>query len=146
MKTTTKINRGTQQVLTERKSASGLTLVESVVSLLIFFIALAGIVPIFLNYTISSINNEKRTAGIAVSQQVLDEIRQSNITLLPAADGTEVTEMKANVSHLNKNYTPRVTYCQDASYCDANSRHIKIEVLHNGQSVYEAETVFTEFQ
>lgn len=146
MKTTTKINYGTQQVLEERKSESGLTLVESVVSLLIFFVALAGIVPIFLNYTISSINNQRRTAGIAVSQQVLDEIRQSDIALLPAANGTTTTETKPNVTHLGKDYTPRVTYCQDTSYCDARSRHIKIEVLQNGQSVYEAETVFTKFE
>ncbi len=147
MKTTTTNHsiQVTQQQLAVRKSERGLTLVESVVSLLIFFVALAGIVPIFLNYTISTINNERRTAGIAISQQVLDEIRQSNIAQLPAANGTTTTETKPSVSHLGKDYTPRVTYCQDASYCDATSRHIKIEVLQNGQSVYEAETVFTKF-
>ncbi len=131
-----------QASLVTRQRELGLTLVESVVSLLIFFIALAGIVPIFVNYTVATINNEKRTAGIAVSQQVLDEIRQSDAASLPNSGTQTLTQ----VTHLGKPYIPKVTYCQDASYCDANSRHIKIEVNQDGRSVYEAETVFTKFE
>ena len=145
MNITTKASPSThkfKQSLVHQTSESGLTLVESVVSLLIFFIALAGIVPLFLNYTISTINNEKRTAGIAVSQQVLDELRQSDAASLPQ-NGTQTL---AQVTHLGKQYTPKITYCQDATYCDANSRHIKIEVDQDGRSIYEAETVFTKFE
>lgn len=127
-----------------RSSERGLTLVESVVSLLIFFVALAGIVPIFLNYTISTINNEKRTAAIAVSQQVLDGLRQSDIETLPESG----TVTLANVPYMGKTYTPTVTYCQNQTYCDVEkkSRHIILQVSHNGNPVYEAETVFTKFE
>lgn len=145
MKTTTKASQSTHelaQLLALQNNERGLTLVESVVSLLIFFIALAGIVPLFLNYTISTINNEKRTAGIAVSQQVLDELRQSDAASLPQ-NGTQTL---AQVTHLGKQYTPKITYCQDATYCDTNSRHIKIEVDQDGRAIYEAETVFTKFE
>lgn len=145
MKPTTRMSHSAKiprQQLATRNSERGLTLVESVVSLLIFFVALAGIVPVFLNYTISTINNEKKTAGIAVSQQVLDEIRQSDAASLPS-NGTQTL---AKVTHLGKEYTPKVTYCQNTTYCDANSRHITIEVDQDGTSVYEAETVFTKFE
>lgn len=145
MKTTTTISHSAQTFLKEQNaqnSERGLTLVESVVSLLIFFVALAGIVPLFLNYTISTINNEKRTAGIAVTQQVLDELRQEDASSLPQ-NGTQTL---AQVTHLGKQYTPKVTYCQNSTYCDANSRHIKVEVDQDGSSIYETETVFTKFE
>lgn len=128
---------------TSRSSEQGLTLVESVVSLLIFFVALAGVVPIFLNYTISTINNEKRTAAIAVSQQVLDGLRQVDVATLPDTN-TPIT--LSNVSYMGKTYTPTVTYCQNEQYCDTNSRHILLQVSHNGNQVYQAETVFTKFE
>lgn len=144
--TTPKITRrSTQrfpQLLKHRKSERGLSLVESVVSLLIFNIALAGIVPVFLNSAVATIRNEKRTAGIAVSQQVLDELRQADAAGLPQSG----TQTLAKVTHLGKDYIPKVTYCQNATYCDANSRHIKIEIDQDGKSIYEAETVFTKFE
>lgn len=126
-----------------RSSEQGLTLVESVVSLLIFFVALAGIVPVFLNYTISTINNEKRTAAIAVSQQVLDGLRRVDVATLPDTS-TPIT--LSNVNYMGKTYTPTVTYCQNEQYCDTNSRHILLQVSHNGNQVYQAETVFTKFE
>lgn len=104
--------------------------------------ALAGIVPIFLNYTISSINNEKRTAGIAISQEVLDAIRHEEDFLTLPTSGSEA---QTPITYLNKDYTPVVTYCQNSEYCSEFSRHIKVEVFQNEQSVYEAETVFTKF-
>lgn len=126
------------------KSERGLTLVESVVSLLIFFVALAGIVPIFLNYTISSINNEKRTAAIAISQEVIDSIRhnqEEDFDDLP----TSGSETQASITYLEREYTPVVTYCQNSTYCSDIARHIKVEIFQNEQSIYEAETVFTTF-
>lgn len=130
-------------------SEQGLTLVESVVSLLIFFVALAGIVPIFLNSALATINNEKKTAAVAISGQILDELRQFDTADLPSSNtvtslpsGTSI----ANVSYMGKTYNPTITYCQNTTYCDANSRHIKIQVSHNGQSIYEAETVFTRLE
>ncbi|WP_299486843.1 type II secretion system protein [Acaryochloris sp. IP29b_bin.137] len=141
------INKHNYQINPSRishKSERGLTLVESVVSLLIFFIALAGIVPLFLNYTISSINNEKRTAAIAVSQEVIDSIRhnqEEDFESIP----TTGSETQASITYLDREYTPVVTYCQNSSYCSDIARHIKVEIFQNEQSIYEAETVFTTF-
>lgn len=126
------------------KNESGLTLVESVVSLLIFFVALGGIIPLFLNYTISSINNEKRSAAIAISQEVIDSIRHNqdeDFDDIP----TSGSETQASITYLEREYTPVVSYCQNSAYCSDIARHIKVEIFQNAQSIYEAETVFTTF-
>ncbi|NJK41160.1 MAG: type II secretion system protein [Acaryochloridaceae cyanobacterium SU_2_1] len=120
----------------------GLTLVESVVSLLIFFIAMAGIIPIFLNYSLATINNEKRTAAIALTGQVLDGLRQTDTDTLPSSGTVTMTP----ITYMGKTYTPTITYCQTTTYCDANSRHVKVQIAHNNQSVYETETVFNKFE
>lgn len=128
---------------TSHTDDKGLTLVEALVSLLIFFVAAASIVPVFLNYTISTINNERRTGGIAVAQQVLDGLRQVDTTTLQATG----TDTLADVSYLGKTYTPIVTYCQNAAFCaNPDSRHITLQVFHNGNQIYQAETVFTNLQ
>lgn len=127
-----------------RRGEQGLTLVEAVVSLLIFFVALAGIVPVFLNYTISTINNERRTAAIAVSEQVLDGLRRIDVTTLPDNSSTPVT--LSEIDYMGKTYTPTVTYCQNPEFCGDFSRHITLQVSHNGNEIYQAETVFTQFE
>lgn len=128
---------------TSRTDNKGLTLVEALVSLLIFFVAAASIVPVFLNYTISTINNERRTGGIAVAQQVLDGLRQVDPTTLQATG----SDTLADVSYLGKTYTPIVTYCQNPAFCtNPDSRHITLQVFHNGNEIYQAETVFTNLQ
>lgn len=145
MKTTTSSYLNTallRATYPSRSGDKGLTLVESVVSLLIFFIASAGIVPVFLNYTLSTINNERRTGAIAVSQQVLDGLRQADASTFPVTG----SDTLATVPYMGKTYTPTVTYCQNQTYCDENSRHITLQVSHNGTQVYEAETVFTKFE
>lgn len=131
---------------TSRQREQGLTLVEAVVSMLIFFIALAGIVPVFLNYTISTINNEKRTAAIAVAQQVIDGLRRENITTLSANPNVTSTEVLDDIPYMGKTYTPTVTYCQNTEHCGLNSRHILLQVSHDGNEIYQAETVFTKFE
>ncbi|MGR3273747.1 type IV pilus modification PilV family protein [Acaryochloris marina NIES-2412] len=128
---------------TSHADDKGLTLVEALVSLLIFFVAAASIVPVFLNYTVSTINNERRTGGIAVAQQVLDGLRQLDTTTLQATGSDTLTD----VSYLGKTYTPIVTYCQNPAFCtNPDSRHITLQVFHNGDEIYQAETVFTNLQ
>ncbi|KAI9135009.1 prepilin-type N-terminal cleavage/methylation domain-containing protein [Acaryochloris sp. CCMEE 5410] len=138
-----------------RHREQGLTLVEAVVSILIFFIAIGGIVPISLNYSLAAIRNEQKTGAIAISQQIMDELRQVDASTLPDGNTTETTlptgtsgASLADVSFMGKSYSSQITYCQtsSASYCDANSRHIKIEVFRDGQSIYEVETVYTKFE
>lgn len=158
MKTKSNSNIYTQflgQEQSKNQSEKGLTLVEAVVSILIFFVALGGIVPISLNYSLAAIRNEQKTGAIAISQQILDELRQVDASTLPDGNTTATTlppgtsgESLVHVPFMGKEYSSQITYCQtaSASYCDANSRHIKIEVFRDGQSIYEVETVYTKFE
>jgi|GEM_PF-2676827 len=131
-------------------SEKGLTLVEAVVSILIFFVALGGIVPISLNYSLAAIRNEQRTGAIAISQQILDELRQVDIRTLPSGNTTATTLPSGDPlpdSVMGRDYSPQITYCEtsNTNYCTSDSRHIKIEVLKDGRSIYEVDTVFTHF-
>lgn len=126
----------------------GLTLVETVVSILIFIVALSSIAPLFLSYTVSAFNNKLQTGAIAISQELMDELRQVDTSTLPSS-GTHTqlpsTESIATVSYLGRDYNPRIIYCENTTFCDDNSRHIKVQVAYNGQTIYEAETIYTQF-
>lgn len=126
---------------------TGFTLVEVMVSLLILLAALGGIVPLFLTSKLQVINNEIETGGIAVSQTLIDELRQAPISSLPL-NNTFTTlpggEDISTITYLGKNYSPRIIYCQNNDpICNAETRKIKIEVSFNDRLVHEVETVYT---
>lgn len=154
MKTKSNSNIYTQfldQEQSKNQSEKGLTLVEAVVSMLIFFIALGSIVPISLNYSLAAIRNEQKTGAIAISQQILDEVRQFDIRTLPSGNTTVTTLPSGDPlphSVMGRDYSPQITYCEtaNANYCKPDSRHIKVEVFRDGQSIYEVDTVFTYFE
>ena len=127
----------------------GLTLVETLAAMMVFLVALGGIVPLFMTYTASSIRNEVSTGAIAVSQEIMDELRQADASTLPESGTTTElpsTESIATVTHLGIEYNPTISYCEDHIYCDENSRHIKIRVRQNGEPVYEIENVYTKLE
>jgi type II secretory pathway pseudopilin PulG len=142
---------------------TGITLVETIVSLLIFLAVLAGLVPAYMSYRLQSIKNPVRIGAVAVSQQILDEIRQIKAvdtlpndglvktTTAPSSRNTDLT----NLSAYGKNYSAQVIYCEAAksSYCSLNARYINVKVYQkfsNGSvsnnPVYEVSTVYTKFE
>ena len=149
-----------------RHKAQGITLVETIVSLLIFMAVLAGLVPAYMSYRLQSIKNPVRLGAVSVSQQVLDEIRQvkdvntlpddglAKTTTAPAPRNTDLT----NLTAYGKNYSAQVTYCETvpvdkSSYCSLNARYIAVKVFqkfNNGtvstNPVYEVSTIYTKFE
>jgi prepilin-type N-terminal cleavage/methylation domain-containing protein len=127
----------------------GFTLLETLVAMLVLLAALAGVVPLFMTYRLSIINNEEETGAIYISEQLMDQIRQVDASTMPT--GGSYTALPSGVSieevdHLGKTYNPTITYCQNSTFCDTNSRHILIEVNRNGDEIYEVETVYTKFE
>jgi type II secretory pathway pseudopilin PulG len=144
---------------------NGLTLVETMVSLLIFLAVLAGIVPAYMSYRLQSIKNPVRLGAVSVSQQILDEIRQvrdvnilpndglAKTTTFPSPRNTDLANLKA----YGKNYSAQVIYCETtpidkSGYCNLNSRYIRVLIFqkfNNGSvsdnPVYEVSTVYTKF-
>jgi type II secretory pathway pseudopilin PulG len=145
---------------------TGITLVETIVSLLIFLAVLAGLVPAYMSYRLQSIKNPVRIGAVAVSQQILDEIRQIKAvdtlpndgfvktTTAPSPRNTDLT----NLSAYGKNYSAQVIYCEKtpidkSGYCTFNARYINVKVYQkfsNGSvsnaPVYEVSTVYTKFE
>jgi type II secretory pathway pseudopilin PulG len=147
----------------KRQGETGITLVETMVSLLIFLAVLAGIVPAYMSYRLQSIRNPVRLGAVSVSQQILDEIRQIRdvntlpddglvkTTTAPSLRNTDLT----NLSAYGKNYSAQLIYCEaaKASYCSLNARYIHVLIFQkfsNGtvsdNPVYEVSTVFTKFE
>jgi type II secretory pathway pseudopilin PulG len=149
-----------------QRRETGITLVETMVSLLIFLAVLAGIVPAYMSYRLKSIQNPVRIGAVSVSQQILDEIRQVRdvntlpndglvkITTAPSPRNTDLT----NLAAYNKNYSAQLIYCETvpvdkSNYCSLNARYIHVLIFQrfsNGtvstNPVYEVSTVYTKFE
>ncbi|MCM1981290.1 type IV pilus modification PilV family protein [Lyngbya confervoides] len=133
-----------------RSFRQGFSLVEAMVSLLVLFAVMGGLIPVFMTWRINTVNNTIKTGAIAISQQILDELRQDPNVDAWASSGT-VTVMPsgksiAPISYNSKTYNASITYCATAGYCNARTRHVKLEVSHNAKPIYIIETVFTKFE
>jgi type II secretory pathway pseudopilin PulG len=138
---------------------AGLTLVETIVSLLVFLAVIAGIVPAYLTYRLQALQNPVRTGAVAVSQQVMEELRQITVfDDLPDAGSSNQTPAPKNnaLSNLNaygKTYSATIYYCEKATFCDTNSRYIRVAVFQkfgdgslSSAPVYEVSTIYTKFE
>lgn len=133
----------------------GLSLVEALVGMTIFLIALAFMIPLLANNQINTINREIDTGAISVSQRILDELRQTDVLDLPSSgtlttlpSGTDIS----SITELGKTYSAKIIYCEVVSpattntNCSTNARQIKLQVNYNGQTIYTVETVYTRLQ
>jgi type II secretory pathway pseudopilin PulG len=149
-----------------QRRETGITLVETMVSLLIFLAVLAGIVPAYMTYRLQSIRNPVRIGAVSVSQQILDEIRQVRdvntlpndglvkTTTAPSPRNTDLT----NLTAYGKNYSAQLIYCETvpvdkSNYCSLNARYIHVLIFQrfsNGtvstNPVYQVSTVYTKFE
>jgi prepilin-type N-terminal cleavage/methylation domain-containing protein len=140
------------------KDKQGFTLIETIVGMLIFLIASLAIVPVFFSYKAATIRNDGKVGAIAISQQIMDSLRQMDVRDIPST-GTNVPNLPNGdlISDLNfkgKRYAATITYCENASYCEstatASSRHLNVKVYNYGTTsqppVFQLETVYTRLQ
>jgi type II secretory pathway pseudopilin PulG len=138
---------------------AGLTLIETMVSLLVFLAVMAGVVPAYMTYRLQALKNPVRTGAVAVSQQVMEEIRQIGaVNTLPPSGSFDKTpapkeNLLSNLSAYGKTYSAMIYYCEKPTFCDANSRYIRVAVFQkfgdgslSSAPVYEVSTVFTRFE
>ena len=131
------------------KQDQGFTLMEAMVSLLVLFAIMAGLVPTFMSYRLNTINNDIKTGAIALSQQILDELRQDEnvdtwpdtgtLTTLPS--GTAIDSL----TYSGRSYNAQLTYCSDSARCNDSTRQVTIEISHNDSSIYTIESVYIQF-
>jgi type II secretory pathway pseudopilin PulG len=128
----------------------GLTLVETMVALVIFSAVVGTFLPIFGAYRVSTIKNDVRLAATAVSQQVMDELRQTDIAALPLT-GNELEQMPSGAStsslpYKGKYYRVTITYCNPNNNCNGNTRRIRVRTYHGSSTepIFQLETVYTK--
>ncbi len=119
----------------------GFTVVESLVALSILGIALAGILPSFINLMHVNSKSEGSSDSVAAAQLVLERARRTDPASMPTSgSATEAVDVGGNA------YDVVTTYCVLNEFCTTASRHVTIEVYHGSSQVYDVEVVYTRLQ
>lgn len=119
----------------------GLSILEVVVALAILGVALAFIVPSFVGFLETNTGSEVRSQAVYLAQRELETLRLQDPTLLPTSGSAERLE-----AYGGRSFTLRRIYCAQAALCGPGSRHIRVEVVWNGRTVYAVETVYTSLR
>ncbi len=121
----------------QMRSWEGFGLIEAIVSLVILGVVLVSLMPAFARSLSINTTGQLKTGAVSVAQEVMDELRQDG-------EGWPASGTEREVDTGQGVYTAKIEHNQ---YCDGdcleNSRHVALEITHNGQVLYEVETVFT---
>lgn len=148
--------------LTQKKSKNqGFTLVETVVAMVLFAAIIGGLAPLMMVSRTFALQSSNRIGAIAVAQEIMDSLRQGDVSNMPLS-GTTTTlpagNSIANLPYKGKIYSATVTYCEVSSHCDATTRHLKVSVYQDGdtavtpsrtasvQPIYQLETIYVRLQ
>jgi prepilin-type N-terminal cleavage/methylation domain-containing protein len=119
----------------------GLTLVETLVALALVGVAIGAILPAFTTQLGSNTRNEVRSEAVAAAEILLEELRGVDLGTLPTSGQSAPRLVQVG----QRTYDVTVFYCETAAYCDPYSRHLRVEVQANGRKVFDAESVYTQF-
>ena len=121
----------------------GFTLIEVMVAMLIYGLALGAMAPVFVAHTQYNTRAELRTGALNAAQQVLDVYRVEDPTTLPTSGNATPEDVVIE----NRTYTVTTYFCQTADYCaSGNNRHLTVDVAYQNEVIYSVETVFTRLQ
>jgi prepilin-type N-terminal cleavage/methylation domain-containing protein len=123
------------------KTKKGLTFVEIVVSLAILGVILSFVVQSFVGYLQTNTSSEVRSQAVYLAQRELEDLRNQDPRSLPTTGQVERSQPYAS-----RTYMIRRIFCAQAALCNSGSRHIRVEVVWNGRTVYAAETVYTQLR
>jgi type II secretory pathway pseudopilin PulG len=139
----------------------GMTLVETVVAIVIFTTMVASFLPLFMAYKATTIRNDIRLGAVAVTQQVMDELRRIEPCHIPTT-GIDVESYPSSISgcqgpagtgastsalvYKGKTYRVSMTYCDPSTDCVGDARRIRVRTHHNSSNdpLFQIETVYTK--
>lgn len=119
---------------------AGLSFLEVVVALALLGIVLVGVIPSFLGYVQFNTQSEQRSVAVRLAEERLEALR------LVDPSGLSGGPVEEAHTRNGRTYTVRTAYCVTPSLCSAGSRHVRVEVLLNGRSIYAVETVFAKLR
>ena len=120
----------------------GFTILELLIALGIFSIVSSAMAPAFIGYLKFNTASEIRSEASSAAQQTLDELRVFDPATMPSSGSDPVLALTVGL----RQYDVTVSYCVNATYCTAASRHIQVEVAYSGKTVYQVETVYTQLK
>ena len=127
-------------------NARGFSLIEALIALSILSVVLASVVPLFITFSRSNLDSQHRTEAIAVAQMVVDELRQQSFEQWPESWPDPDGVKSLSSGHEDTLYDARISYCTaDLPLCGSGARHTRVEVVKDGKTYYQVETVYTQF-
>lgn len=126
-----------------KKNNAGFTLIEVLASMGLFAIFATMTATAFIGNIKFNHESELKSEAIQAAQQVMDDYRTQDPTLLPTS-GTVTRTITIGA----RSYTVVTTFCPSGStYCTSvNLRHLKNTVSKSGQILYEVESIFSQLQ
>jgi type II secretory pathway pseudopilin PulG len=146
----------TRQMRNRTRTQIGMTLVETVVAMVIFTTMVASFLPLFVTYKATTIRNDTRLGAVAVTQQVMDELRRIDPSKLPSTGNNLETYPTvaqggtgASIAAMNykgKTYRVTITYCNPSTDCVGDTRRVRVRTFHDGTTdpIFQLETVYTK--
>ena len=123
-----------------RMAESGFSLLEALVSLVIFSVGALSIMDSFATHLAFNNRSEVRSSAILAAQQVLDALRVQDPATFPSS-GSEEEEITIGP----RTFTVEVTYCADPSYCISETiRHLRVNAKLHGKTEYSVDTIFSQ--
>lgn len=124
------------------KKICGFTLLEVLVSLVLFSIAGIAMAKSFTHHLSTNTRNEQRSAAVMAAQQVLDGLRVLDPATFPSSGSTT-----QNITVGIRTFSVTTTYCSNITYCpNNNTKHIKVDVKLRGTTIYSVSTVYVQLR
>ena len=120
----------------------GFSLVEAIIAMAILSVVLAAVAPLFISYSQTNMQSQRRTEAVAVAQMEMDGLRKKPFADWPASGSVH----SSPGNQANNIYNIKTSYCTaELPFCDSGARHIRVEVMKDGRTYYQVETVYTQF-
>jgi prepilin-type N-terminal cleavage/methylation domain-containing protein len=121
----------------------GFSLMEVLVSLGVFGIFSASLMAGLQSFLSQTHTTAIRTEAVAVAIQMMDSLREQDPDTLPTS-GTIGPE---NVVGGNREFHVYTSYCSKRELCPSpRTKHISLDIQYRGETVYNAESVFTQLR
>jgi prepilin-type N-terminal cleavage/methylation domain-containing protein len=119
----------------------GFSMMEVLVSLALVGIVSATVSPIFISQSQLNTTSELKMLAIDATDKQIDSLRLVDPATLPSSGSAST-----GVTVGGKTFSVQASYCVNASWCSAVTRHLKFTTSYRGTTYYVTETVFTQLR